>query len=100
MAAFLAGCLTIALGALGMIVALPLAEARRSRNRSSSFWRSYLALFVSPLACALVGVLWATQLNGMSDADRYAIWPPVSGVLVGIIVALGVRWLQQPPDGG
>jgi hypothetical protein len=83
----LAACFTVAIGLVGMLVALPLAEARRSRRPSSGFWASYARLSVGPLACAVAGFLWALYLNGASEADRYAVWPPLSGIALGALVA-------------
>jgi hypothetical protein len=79
---FLAACLTVALGIVGMFVALPLAEARRSRHPASSFWSAYARWSVGPLVCAITGFLWALYLRDTS-ADSYAPWPPLSGITLG-----------------
>lgn len=90
MAAFLSACLTLALGALGVIAALPIAESRRGRSKLG-FWASYQRIALPPLLCAAVGLAWALYLNESAD-DRLTPWPLVTG----IAVAVASAWATRP----
>ena len=84
MAAFLSACATLLLGLIGLVFALGLAALRRTHS-SSGFWRKYAKLAMAPLALAVSGLLWATYLNSAgADADRYTLWPPITGGLAAL----------------
>ena len=79
MAAFLSACATLALGLVGLVLALALA-AMQGADSGSGFWRKYVRIATAPLALAVSGLLWATYLNSAgADADRYTLWPPITG---------------------
>ncbi len=89
MAAFLSACLALALGVLGLVVALPIAESRRARSKRT-FWQSYAQVAAPPLVCAVVGLAWVLYLNDKVD-DQLAPWPPITAVLAGVAVAFSTR---------
>ena len=89
MAAFLSACLALALGVLGLVAALPIAESRRARSKRS-FWQSYAEVAAPPLVCAAVGLAWVLYLNDKVD-DALAPWPPITALLAGVAVAFAKR---------